>query len=108
MTRVPFDHEKNLKISSNPKYHELVSKRTAFGWTLAIVMLIVYFGFIGIIAGGGEMFAQPLGEGLTTTVGMPVGVAVIVIAIVLTGIYVRRANSEFDDLNRQIIEEAHK
>lgn len=107
MTRASFDHEKNLKIISNPKYHELVSKRSTFGWTLAVVMLVVYFGFIGIIAAGGEFFAQPLAEGMTTTIGMPVGVAVIVIAVALTGIYVRRANSEFDDLTRQIIEEAH-
>jgi uncharacterized membrane protein (DUF485 family) len=39
------------------------------------------------------------------TLGIPVGVFIIVVAFVLTGIYVRRANSEFDELNRQIIEE---
>lgn len=108
MTRVPFDHEKNLKISSNPKYHELVTKRSSFAWKLAIIMLVVYFGFIGVIASGGAFFAEPVSAGAVTTLGMPIGVAVIVIAFVLTGIYVRRANSEFDDLNRQIIEEAHK
>jgi uncharacterized membrane protein (DUF485 family) len=31
-----------------------------------------------------------------------------VAAFVLTGIYVRRANSEFDSLTRQIIEEARQ
>ena len=39
-----------------------------------------------------------------TTVGIPIGVAVIVAAFVLTGIYVRRANAEFDTLTRQIVE----
>lgn len=107
MSRAPIDHEKNLKITDNPKYHELVSKRSTFGWTLAITMLIIYFSFIGVIASGGAIFAQPLADGMVTTVGLPVGVAVILSAIVLTGIYVRRANSEFDDLTRQIIEEAH-
>jgi len=40
------------------------------------------------------------------TLGIPIGVFIIVAAFVLTGIYVRRANSEFDSLTRQIIEEA--
>jgi uncharacterized membrane protein (DUF485 family) len=39
-----------------------------------------------------------------TTVGIPVGLLVIASAFVLTGIYVRRANSEFDPITRQIME----
>jgi len=46
-----------------------------------------------------------IGNGVTT-VGIPVGLLVIISAFVLTGIYVRRANSEFDALTRQIIERA--
>ena len=41
-----------------------------------------------------------------STVGIPVGVIVIIIAFVLTGIYVKRANTEFDDLTRKIKENA--
>ena len=48
---------------------------------------------------------MPLAGGVTT-VGIPLGLFVIISAFVLTGIYVRRANSEFDALIRQIIEEA--
>ena len=39
-----------------------------------------------------------------TTVGIPVGIGVIVSAFVLTGIYVARANTTFDDLTKEIIE----
>ena len=41
-------------------------------------------------------------------IGIPLGVGVIVITIVLTNIYVRRANTEFDEINRQIVAEAKK
>ena len=54
--------------------------------------------------------AQPvkLGAGMTTSVGVPLGVAVIVFTIILTWIYVRRANTEFDATNEAIIKEAQK
>jgi uncharacterized membrane protein (DUF485 family) len=93
------------KIRNNPKFHELVSKRTSFAWTLSTLMLGIYAGFILLIAYGKEFLGTSLSGG-TTTIGFPIGVGVILSAIVLTGIYVRRANGEFDDLNRQIIEEA--
>lgn len=93
------------KILNNPKFHELVSKRTVFAWTLTVVMLVIYFGFILLIAYGKSFLGTSLSGG-TATVGFPIGVGVILSAIALTGIYVRRANTEFDDLNRQIIEES--
>jgi uncharacterized membrane protein (DUF485 family) len=95
------------KIEANPKYHELKKKRNAFGWMLTILMLIVYFGYIALIAFNKPFLAQPIGNGVTT-IGIPIGLGVIVFTIIITGIYVRRANSEFDALTREILEEASK
>ena len=95
-------------IKSNPKYHELVSKRAKFAWILAALMLLIYYGFILIIAFSKESLGQPLWEGSITTVGIPVGLGVIVSAFILTGIYVRRANGEFDALNTAILKEAEQ
>ena len=92
-------------IRSNPKYHELVSKRSKFAWTLAAVMLVIYYGFILIMAFDKEFLAQSLWTGSVTTVGIPVGVGVILSAFLLTGIYVFRANAEFDRLTNEIKEE---
>ncbi|HOW74750.1 MAG TPA: DUF485 domain-containing protein [Candidatus Competibacteraceae bacterium] len=92
-------------IKSNPKYHELVSKRAKFAWILAILMLLIYYGFILIIAFNKEFLSQHLWEGSITTVGIPVGLGVIISAFILTGIYVFRANSEFDRLTAEIKEE---
>ncbi len=93
------------KVKSNPKYHELVSKRSKFAWLLAFAMLGIYYAFILVIAFNKQILAQPLWEGSVTTVGIPVGIAVILSAFALTGIYVFRANSEFDQLTREIKEE---
>jgi uncharacterized membrane protein (DUF485 family) len=91
------------KIKMDPQFHELVRKRTLFAWSLTITMLIIYFGFIGTIAFNKQVFATPIG-GSVITIGIPVGLFVIFSAFILTGIYVRRANSEFDALTKQIID----
>ena len=95
------------KIQSNPKYLELRRKRSSFGWLLTILMLIVYYGFILLVAFAKPFLLQRLGTGVTT-IGMPIGFGVIVFTILITGYYVRRANSEFDALTEQIIREAQK
>jgi len=95
------------KIEANPKYHALRRERTAFGWTLAVLMLIVYFGYIALIAFNKPFLAQPIGGGVTT-LGIPIGMGVIIFTIVITAIYVRRANDEYDRLTSEILEEAAK
>lgn len=105
MAQVSNTHDAGQKIQNNPKFHELVSKRTTFAWTLSVIMLAIYAGFILLIAYGKAFLGTSLSGGVTT-IGFPIGVGVILSAVVLTGIYVRRANGEFDELNRQIIEES--
>ncbi|MFA5234355.1 MAG: DUF485 domain-containing protein [Sulfurimonas sp.] len=89
-------------VKNDPNYKELVAKRSSFAITLSIIMLVVYFGFILMIAYFPEVLGTPLSEGSVTTVGIPVGMGVIFFAFIITGIYTKRANSEFDDLNNKI------
>ena len=89
------------RIASNPKYQELKAKRTRFGWWLTLAMMVVYYGFILLVAFDKEFLSKRLGDGVMT-LGIPIGFGVIVFTIVITAIYVRRANSEFDDLTADI------
>lgn len=89
-------------VKNDPNYKELVAKRSSFAITLSIIMLVVYFGFILMIAYFPHVLGTPLSEGSVTTVGIPVGMGVIFFAFIITGIYTKRANSEFDDLNNKI------
>lgn len=97
--------EQAKRIRSNPRYQELVRQRNRFGWFLTILVLIVYYGFILIIAFDKQLLAQPLSPELVTTVGIPVGFGVILFSVVVTGIYVRRANAEYDRRMHEILEE---
>jgi uncharacterized membrane protein (DUF485 family) len=94
------------RIRSNPKFAELVHRRNALARNLTIAMFVLYFGFILLVAFAPGFLGTPIGEGSVTTIGIPVGVFVIVSAFVLTGIYVGKANTTFDTLNQQIIEES--
>jgi uncharacterized membrane protein (DUF485 family) len=98
-------HEKSRagEIEADPDYLRLVRSRTRFSLILTLITLAIYFGFILLIAFAPHILGRSLSGGVTT-VGIPLGVGVIVAAFVLTGIYVRRANSEFDTLTQQLLE----
>ena len=93
------------KIQSHPKYLELRTKRNRLGIFLTALMLIVYYGYIALIAFDKKFLAQPIGTGVTT-LGIPIGMGVIMFPIVITAIYVRRANGEFDTLTKEILKDA--
>jgi uncharacterized membrane protein (DUF485 family) len=95
------------RIASHPTYQELKTKRMRFGWWLTLAVMVAYYGFILLVAFNKPFLATKLGAGVMT-VGMPLGVAVIVFTIVITAYYVRRANSEFDALTEQIVKGALK
>ena len=92
------------KIQTHPKYKELRKKRNRFGVVLTLLILVVYYGYIALIAFNKPFLAQPIGAGVTS-LGVPIGMGVIIFTIVITGIYVRRANSEFDDLTADILKD---
>ena len=93
------------RIEANPKYHELRRKRNLFGWSLTALMVVVYYGYIALIAFNKPFLAQPIGSGVIS-LGIPIGLGVIIFTIVITGIYVRRANGEYDRLTAEILKEA--
>ena len=92
-------------IESNPKFWQLVEARKSLGLTLTSLMVVIYFGFILLIAFEPKLLGMRLGSGVMT-LGIPLGLCVIVAAFILTGIYVARANATYDTLTRQIIEES--
>ncbi|MFW9595309.1 MAG: DUF485 domain-containing protein [Macromonas sp.] len=95
------------KILKHPKYQELQNKRNSFGTLLTIIMLVVYYGYIALIAFNKPFLAQPLGAGVTS-IGIPIGMGVIIFTILITGLYVNRANGEFDQMTKEILKDAAK
>ena len=89
------------RVLRDPKFQELVASRNSFAWTLTALMLVIYFGFILLVAFDKPLLATRIGDS-AVSVGSVIGLAVIVSAFVLVAIYVARANGRFDDLTRDV------
>lgn len=96
------------RIYADPDFHELERKRGRFSWLLASIVMLTYFSFILVIAFAPELFATPIIEGKIITWGIPVGLFVILLSFLLTGVYVYRANNEFDQITKDIVDHARK
>jgi uncharacterized membrane protein (DUF485 family) len=90
------------RIQRDPNYIRLVRERKSFGWTLSIIILVLYYGFIALVAFAPDVIATKVAGSIT--IGLILGVALILASIVLTGIYVLRANSQYDDLTKAIVD----
>ena len=95
------------RVTKNPKFLEFVAMRSRYGIIMSILSAGAYYGFILLVAFNKELLATKIGSGVMT-LGVPLGVGVIAFTILLTWIYVRRANTEFDAINESIIKEAQK
>jgi uncharacterized membrane protein (DUF485 family) len=96
------------RIQRNPKYKELIRQRDTLAWVLSALVLVLYFGFILMVAFAGDFLSKPVAPDSVMPIGVPIGVAVIFLSCVLTGVYVWRANSTFDPMIMDILREANK
>jgi cation/acetate symporter len=96
------------RMRANPKFRELVTRRGRFAWTLAIVVLTMFYGFVMIVAFNPGALGQPIAEGSKLTVGVAAELFMFIFFWVLTAVYVRRANTEFDALTQEVVKEAWK
>ena len=90
------------QIKNHPKYQELVTKRSRYAWTLSLLMLLVYYAFIMTIAFSPEILAIPISEGSVISIGIPIGIAIILFSFLLAGLYVYKANGTYDVLLEEI------
>ena len=95
-------------IRRNPRFTELVAKRTRFAGILAAIVLIVFYGFVLLVAFAPELIGKRLFEGSNLTFGILAGLLQFIFFWVLTLVYVRRANGEFDDINKELVKAAWK
>jgi len=96
--------ELTQRIQKNPQYQYLVKSRDALSWSLTILVFIAYYGFILAVAFDKTLFSVPIMSGMVTTWWVPIGIGIIVLTIVLTAIYVRKANNDYDRILKEIID----
>jgi uncharacterized membrane protein (DUF485 family) len=93
------------RVRANPKYQALVKRRGRLAAILSAIVLVTYYSFIMVVAFAPGILGRPLGEGMTLSVGIPIGAAIIVISWLLTGVYSYFANGPFDELTNDLIRE---
>lgn len=79
----------------------MISRRWRIGGVLTAVMMLGYFGFILLVAFDKDTAGSLLADG-RVSLGIVLGAAVIVLAPVLTAIYVRWANQHYDAAIREL------
>ena len=94
------------RVKANPRYHALVRERSVLGGLLSLIVVIVFGGFILMMGFARPFLGQAVAEGSAISIGFPIGLGVAVICMICTGIYVRRANKDFDRLIADIVKEA--
>ena len=92
------------KIETDDRYRRLIRQRSRLGWVLTAVIFVAYFSFTALIAFDKELLGAPIGGGVTS-LGIPIGFGLILLAIGLTAMYVRCANGEFDRITGELVAE---
>jgi uncharacterized membrane protein (DUF485 family) len=75
-------------------FRRLVARRWTVSGILLALLFAVYYGFILLVGMNKDFLTRKIGA--TTTLGIPIGVGVIVFAFLVTAIYVVWANSSYD------------
>ena len=89
-----------MATDSASRLRELTRARRRVATALTAAMIVLYFGFIGLIAFDRDFLARKLTDGLS--VGILLGALVIVSSWLLTWFYVRWANANYDTVLRDI------
>jgi uncharacterized membrane protein (DUF485 family) len=81
-------------------FKALYGQKVSISIILTVLELVLYFGFIALIAFNKPFLSQKLSGAIT--IGIPIAVGTIVLSWVLTGIYIRWANSTYDALVKKV------
>lgn len=95
--------QKLENIYEDQEFQSLMKKKSFFSWILALLVMALYFSFILVVAFSPELFSEKIAEHSVISLGIPIGVLVIILSFILTGVYVYRANKEFDKANQELI-----
>lgn len=84
------------EILEDDDFKKLTSKKDTYSIILTVLELVLYFGFIALIAFNKPFLAEKLSAGGATTIGIPIAVGTIVFSWIFTGIYIYWANNIYD------------
>ena len=96
------------QVLNNPDFIDMARKKASLSRLFTIITVLLYFAYMITLGVNPGLFATPVSPGSTTTWGIYIGAAVILISIILTGIYVHKANGEFDVLTQKVVQDIQR
>ena len=82
------------ELLTSAEFKHLVTRRWRVSLALTSALFVLYYGFIVLVATNRAMLARRVGD--VTTLGIVIGVAVLLFSWVLTAVYVVWANRQYD------------
>lgn len=92
------------RVAADPRYIDLVARRARLGWWLSAVIFFAFVGYLLLIAFDKALLGAPIGPGVTS-LGIPLGLGLILLAIALTDVYVAHANRHHDAQMAEILKD---
>lgn len=93
------------RVLMHPKFRAMAKQKALLGWSFSAIIFFVYVAFIWVIGTSPQSFSAKVSAGGVTTIGIYVGVFVIVFSFLITLIYVSLANGRFEDITREVVDE---
>ncbi|QIG95749.1 MULTISPECIES: DUF485 domain-containing protein [unclassified Bradyrhizobium] len=91
--------DRTQQILADAAFKELVSRRARLRWSLSILTLVMFFGFIALISTVRAALGASI-AGSAMPLGFALALAMVAAVVIFTGIYVQRSNARFDELTR--------
>ncbi|HSC69615.1 MAG TPA: DUF485 domain-containing protein [Cellvibrio sp.] len=92
-------------IRQLPEYAALTRARKKIMWPLSLAVIVAYFALILTIAFEPAALGKPIGDGVTS-IGILLGLGIILFCMMITGIYVYYANRVLEPLTQAIVKKA--
>jgi uncharacterized membrane protein (DUF485 family) len=89
------------RLLSDSTFKQLASERSKLRWSLSLLVLVMFFGFIALISAARGALGVPI-AGSEIPLGLALALAMIVFVVLLTAFYVQRSNARFDPLTREL------
>ena len=93
------------RVLSHPEFKKMEQEKNRMRWFFSFSVFVVYVAYIAYIGINPEFFSRTLFPGSVITIGIYAGLFIILFSVVLTGMYVRKANRKFDEVTKRVIQE---
>lgn len=99
------ERELAQRVLSHPKFKAMEKQKSILGWSFSAVMFFVYVAFIWTIGTSPQTLGAKVSEGSIITLGIYMGVAMIIFAFLITLVYVWLANGKYEDMTQEVVKE---